>query len=187
MTPSPTVTMSENASTPQTRYAFCPLCGADLAPLPPAHPDAGRPACPRGHFVHYVNPSPTVMGFVTDGAGRLLVLRRAREPFAGAWELPGGFVEAGESAQEALAREIGEETGLAVTIGDLVGTYPSTYGDGGKPLLDLAFAATADDVEALTLSSESLQAQWCEPDAVPEPAFPGERAALADWRRRRGG
>jgi 8-oxo-dGTP diphosphatase len=59
---------------------------------------------------------------VLDGAGRLLLVLRARPPAAGTWSLPGGRVEAGESDQAALIREVAEETGLRVTVGDLVGT-----------------------------------------------------------------
>ncbi len=58
---------------------------------------------------------------VTDEAGRLLLVRRANEPGRGLWSLPGGRVEPGETDAEALAREVAEETGLAVRVGRLVG------------------------------------------------------------------
>ncbi|MGH8891832.1 MAG: NUDIX hydrolase [Actinomycetes bacterium] len=59
---------------------------------------------------------------VHDDDGRLLVVRRAREPGAGGWSIPGGRVEAGETDQQAVRREALEETGLHVTVGLLVGT-----------------------------------------------------------------
>jgi 8-oxo-dGTP diphosphatase len=58
---------------------------------------------------------------VHDPAGRLLLIQRGREPSRGAWSLPGGRVEAGESAEEAVEREVLEETGLRVRAGALVG------------------------------------------------------------------
>jgi 8-oxo-dGTP diphosphatase len=63
-----------------------------------------------------------VGAIVHDGGGRLLVVRRGRPPALGLWSLPGGRVEAGESDEEALTREVAEETGLAVAVGDLVGS-----------------------------------------------------------------
>lgn len=64
---------------------------------------------------------PCVGALVRDGAGRLLLVRRANEPGRGLWSLPGGRVEPGESAEQALVREVREETGLLVTVGPLVG------------------------------------------------------------------
>ena len=56
---------------------------------------------------------------IKDGAGRLLLIKRGHEPEAGRWSLPGGRIEPGESDEQALVREIGEETGLTVTVGRL--------------------------------------------------------------------
>jgi ADP-ribose pyrophosphatase YjhB (NUDIX family) len=58
---------------------------------------------------------------VRDPAGRLLLVRRGHEPGRGRWSLPGGRVEAGETAAAAVVREVLEETGLEVVAGDLVG------------------------------------------------------------------
>ncbi|MBK1788931.1 NUDIX hydrolase [Prauserella cavernicola] len=63
-----------------------------------------------------------VGGIVHDDAGRLLLIRRAHEPSAGLWSLPGGRVEAGETDAEAVTRELYEETGLDVVAGQLVGS-----------------------------------------------------------------
>lgn len=58
---------------------------------------------------------------VADAESRLLLIRRAREPGAGLWSLPGGRVEPGEDDAAALRREMTEETGLDVEVGALVG------------------------------------------------------------------
>ena len=60
----------------------------------------------------YQNPVPATAVIVQDGNGSLLLVRRAGEPCPGRWCLPGGFVEADESAEVAAARELEEETGL---------------------------------------------------------------------------
>jgi mutator protein MutT len=65
---------------------------------------------------------PCVGALVHDDTGRLLVVRRAHEPAAGHWSVPGGRVEPGESDEQAVVREVLEETGLHVVVGLRVGT-----------------------------------------------------------------
>jgi ADP-ribose pyrophosphatase YjhB (NUDIX family) len=163
-------------------FRFCPLCGAPLAPLPAEHRDAGRPACPSGHFVHYDNPAVTTQAFVEDAAGRLLVLRRAHEPQAGAWDLPGGFIESGEHPEDALRREIREETGLEVEMLELLGANTSDYG--GRPTVDVAYRCRVTGGE-LALSEEKSEAAWLALDEVPELAFASENLVLARLRASR--
>jgi 8-oxo-dGTP diphosphatase len=59
---------------------------------------------------------------IKDRDGRLLLIKRGHEPGAGLWSLPGGRIEPGETHQQAVAREVLEETGLDVTCGRLLGT-----------------------------------------------------------------
>ena len=64
---------------------------------------------------------PCVGAIVTDGEGRLLMIKRGHEPGAGLWSIPGGRIEPGETDAEAVAREMTEETGLTVQVGRLIG------------------------------------------------------------------
>ena len=73
---------------------------------------------------------PCVGAVVLDEAGRLMLVRRGREPSRGLWSLPGGRVEPGESATEAVAREVLEETGLHVHVGEAVGRVRIPAGEG---------------------------------------------------------
>jgi 8-oxo-dGTP diphosphatase len=67
---------------------------------------------------------------IKDAAGRVLLIKRGHEPGAGLWSLPGGRIEPGETDQQAVTREIMEETGLRVECGRLLGTaeLPGTDG-----------------------------------------------------------
>ena len=171
--------MSEaDAAAAGSAFRFCPVCAAPLEAIA-AGPDAGRPACPTGHFVHYENPAVTAFAFVRDAAGRYLVLRRAQEPFAGQWDLPGGFVEPGETPGEAIVRELAEETRLEVAVERILGAFASRYGDDGKWTVDVGFeCGVRGDPGALTLDAEKSAAAWHLPHALPRLAFAGERAGL---------
>lgn len=96
---------------------------------------------------------------VRDVRGRLLLVQRANDPSRGLWSLPGGRIEAGESAREAAAREVHEETGLHVDVGALVCTA-----DLGPYVVD-DFAATVTG-GSLQAGDDALDAQWCTPDEV---------------------
>ena len=72
-------------------------------------------------------------------AERILLVRRGRPPFAGRWALPGGFVELRETVEEAVVRELEEETGLRARPGRIVGVYSGPDRDPRKPTTTVAF------------------------------------------------
>ena len=76
------------------------------------------------------------MGAVVEDDGRLLLVRRGTDPGRGQWSVPGGRVEPGESAAEALVREVLEETGLVVEAGELVGTVERDAPDGSVYVIE---------------------------------------------------
>jgi len=80
-------------------------------------PDAGRDSAGRA-----AARIPCVGAVIRDEAGRLLMVMRGHDPGRGLWSIPGGRIEPGETAEEAVVREVREETGLAVTCGPLLGT-----------------------------------------------------------------
>ncbi len=162
------------------KFRFCPVCGDQLLPLADG-PDRGRMGCRRGHFVHYDNPAITAFAFV-ERDGRYLVLERGQEPYRGRWELPGGFVETGESPADAVAREIFEETGLRIVTARILGAYTSRYGDDGKWTVDVAFHCKAPTGE-LNLSAESSDAAWVSIERMPPLAFAGERSAFEEFKQ----
>ena len=101
--------------------------------VPSGPGDAASPAAPRSD----VPLVPCVGAVVHDDAGRLLLIRRGHDPHRGRWSLPGGRVEAGESAEQAVEREVLEETGLAVRAADPVGRVLIPAGAVTYDVLDL--------------------------------------------------
>jgi ADP-ribose pyrophosphatase YjhB (NUDIX family) len=97
---------------------FCPRCGQPAEVEFPY-----RIACSHCGYTAYYNPKPVASVVPIDGQGRVILLRRGFEPGRGLWTFPGGFVELGESVEEAARREADEELGLTVELGALVGVY----------------------------------------------------------------
>lgn len=87
-------------------------------------------------------PHLTVDSWVRDRRGRVLLVRRGRPPFKGAWCLPGGFVEWNERTDDACARETLEETGLRVRIGEVVGVYSDPGRDPRGHNVTILYAAS---------------------------------------------
>ena len=92
-------------------------------------------------------------------AERLLLVRRGRPPYAGAWSLPGGRVEAHESLAEAVAREVKEETALDVVPGDLLGWVERHDADSHFVILDFV-ASPAGALDRLQAGDDASEAAW---------------------------
>jgi ADP-ribose pyrophosphatase YjhB (NUDIX family) len=103
-------------------FRFCPFCGEELAPK--IDDNKSRQYCQTCDWTYYPHVAASVTAIISNADSVLLVKRR-REPFKGTWMFPSGFVEFGEHPEEALAREILEETGLKTKRADLLGVFQS--------------------------------------------------------------
>lgn len=92
-----------------------------------------------------VTPLLSVDAVLFDSAGRLLLVRRRYPPFVGQHALPGGFVDVGERVEDAVRRELLEETGVTATVARLVGVYSDPARDPRRHNVSIAFLMTAAD------------------------------------------
>jgi tRNA (cytidine/uridine-2'-O-)-methyltransferase len=141
-----------------------------------------------GFHLHF-NPAVAAGLIVEDAAGRVLLLRRSQEPARGSFGFPGGFVDADEALEEAIAREAREETGLEVEDVVLLGGWPNLYAWRGVeyPVLDLFFTGRARAGSVAVPRLEVDEVVWAHPENV-DPAtlaFPTTRTALARHLARR--
>lgn len=92
------------------------------------------------------SPGLTVDCVVFDAEDRLLLIRRAKDPFSDRYALPGGFVDLGETVEEAALRELMEETGIAGRIEKLIGVYSDPSRDPRQHNVSVAFLVTPIDL-----------------------------------------
>jgi 8-oxo-dGTP diphosphatase len=143
--------------------------------------------CVECAYQMFVNARPTASVIVVDG-DKFLVLKRAIEPKAGLWEVPGGFCHGLEHPAEAAIREAREELGVQVNLGDFVGMYVGSYDFQGEtlPVLDSFFLATVPAGEEIVINHESSDLDWFSLYDPPPLAFATMDAAMRDVSRRRG-
>lgn len=134
-------------------WRLCPRCGSAL------ERGDGRARCSDCGSVYYASSKATACALCVDERGRVLLARRANEPFKDRWDLPGGFLEEGEHPLDGVRRELREETGLEVApltfLGVWMDQYP--YGTHTASTLNLYWTARvlrgspepADDVSEL--------------------------------------
>lgn len=114
-----------------------------------------------------MRPKPELcVGAVVVDRGRLLLVQRAKAPGVGQWSLPGGRVESGELMAEAVVREIAEETGLVVEVGELIGWVERISATHHFAIFD--FAAVAVGERDLVAGDDAAEARWVPLAAVHE-------------------
>jgi ADP-ribose pyrophosphatase YjhB (NUDIX family) len=153
-------------------WRFCPICGEAID----KHGD--RVECRACGYVGYANAVPGAEAVCLDQDGRVLLGRRANDPGAGLWDLPGGFLHEDELPEDGLRREVREETGLELELLAFLGHWLEPYD--ARVVLCLAWIARATG-EARA-ADDLVEVRWFEPRELPRPgelAFAHYPAVLA--------
>jgi len=121
-------------------FRFCPRCGSSYFP----ENDEKSKKCTDCGFVFYLNASASVAAIIINGNREMLLCRRAYDPYKGTLDLPGGFVDLGESAEDAVRREIHEEIGAEVETIQYFDSFPNIYPYSGFNVhtLDIIFTCS---------------------------------------------
>ncbi len=161
-------------------FHYCPRCGQLVR-------RAARNAiqCTACNFLYYFNPVVAVGAMVLDGEGRMLWVRRAKEPSKGKLGLPGGFADFGETAEEAMRREVREEVNLELDAPEFLCSFANQYVYAGVtyPVLDLFYTARPRAAESAAALDDVESFCWLKPQEVRpgEIAFPSLKNALDYW------
>jgi len=104
----------------------------------------------------FKHPLLTVDAVITTFDGRIVFIRRKNPPYKGSWAFPGGFVEYGETVEEAVIREVREETGIIIKIHELLGVYSDPARDPRGHMITVCFLAnkTGGELKADTDAAE---------------------------------
>lgn len=156
--------------------AFCPTCGGSLEERYVVEELRERLVCTRCERIHYLNPA-IVAGVIPVAEGRVWLLRRGIEPRHGTWTFPAGFMELGETVEEAAKRETREELNLDVRIRRLFGVY-------SYPTISTVHVVyLADALTRPSIGHETLEFDCFAPDQIPwhDLSFRTTTDALREW------
>ena len=151
---------------------FCPRCGNEATVKYPRSITCA--SCGYGAFY---NPKPVACAIPRTGDDEVILLRRGFEPQRGRWSMPGGFVDLGESVEDAAIRETKEEIGVNIEIMDLVGVYSRST----DRIVVVVYAARTEGTP--TRTEEALEVHAFRPTTIPwdQLAFWSDGRALRDY------
>jgi NADH pyrophosphatase NudC (nudix superfamily) len=134
------------------QFGFCPECGLEK---PGVHSDRFF-SCKACGFRFFFNTAATVTAFIENDHEELLLCRRGIDPGKNTLDLPGGFIEGGETAEEALRREVKEELNLDIESMQYLGSMPGDYHyDGWRyDVLNMIFHCRVDNFRPIKANSD---------------------------------
>lgn len=172
---------NQTTSHPSERFKFCPACGSTEFKF------NGEKlfTCSACSFSYYINPATAAVAIIESPDGRIVLVRRKYEPRAGHLDLPGGFVDIMESAEDAIIREIREETGIQIHSLRYLASFPNEYLYNGLKYFtcDIGFVCTSDQLESIKPADDVSEAMLVRPGEInfAEIAFPSIEKMLRHY------
>jgi ADP-ribose pyrophosphatase YjhB (NUDIX family) len=151
---------------------FCPRCGNEATVTYPR-----SITCPTCGYGAFYNPKPVACTIPTTPDDQLILMRRGFQPNRGRWSMPGGFVDLGESVEQAAIRETKEELNIDIAITGLVGVYSRST----DRIVVVVYAARTEGTP--TRTEEALEVRAFRPTTIPwdQLAFWSDGRALRDY------
>jgi len=158
---------------------YCSECGQLLDKKIPKASEPERFVCVGCGYIHYQNPN-VIVSCLATWKNKALWMKRAEEPRRGYWAVPSGFMELGESLQQAAARELFEETGVGLAPEKMKLYGVGSVGDGMQVYVSFRAEMESADFKA---GDESLEVALFSAQELPwdELAYPGIRKAVENF------
>lgn len=143
---------------PLSQFKYCPKCGSNRF----VENNIKSKRCENCGFVYYFNSCSSTVALIVNENNELLVATRAHEPVKGTLDLPGGFVDMHETGEEAVIREVKEETNLNVTETEYLFSIPNIYVYSGFEVhtLDLVYLCKVESTATLKAEDDVAKLQF---------------------------
>ena len=143
---------------PLVAFEYCPICGSKQFEI---NGERSR-HCHDCKFTYYANASASTAAIITNSKGEILLTTRAFEPAKGKLDLPGGFVDMNETAEEAIIRELKEELNIDINNPTYLYSLPNEYNFSGITVhtLDMFFKVKVDDNIQIKTDDDVASAQF---------------------------
>ena len=152
---------------------FCQRCGKPLSTT--LIEGKERPHCADCGLTVFSDPK-EVAAVLIEIDSRLVMIRRANQPGLGLWSFPSGYVDRGESVEDAAIREVKEETGLDISVTGLLGVYSGQ----ASPIVLVVYTGRVDGGD-LSPGHDADEASLYAPSDLPELAFQRDRQIIKQW------
>lgn len=161
-----------NSTLPQNTIHYCPKCGSSDF----SFKENQSFLCLKCNFHLYINSAAAVAALIINDKGEILFTRRAFQPHKGMLDLPGGFVDIMETAEQALVREIKEELNLDIEKHEYFKSHPNEYVFGGLSVftLDLAYICRLKTFNHIHAKDDISNYEFIAPNLIPYNEIGGE-------------